>query len=129
MTNPTDSTRQALAALGVVNAEAVAELFAALRTEFDREAGGAGDESSSKTLHDSWMGRKSGVLTRITENWLKTATPALRPAVGKYLNELRGHVEQRLGELQRASEAAAENTAAARERADLSLPGVTRPLG
>jgi phenylalanyl-tRNA synthetase alpha chain len=129
MTNPTDSTRQALVALGVANAEAVAELFAALRAEFDREAAGAGDDGSSKTLHDSWMGRKSGVLTRITENWLKTATPALRPAVGKCLNELRGHVEQRLEESQRASEAAAESSAAARERVDLSLPGVTRPLG
>ena len=129
MTNPTDSTRQALAALGVANAEAVAQLFATLRAEFDREAAGTGAEGSSKTLHDSWMGRKSGVLTRITENWLKTATPALRPAVGKCLNELRGHVEQRLGELQRASEAAAESAAAARERADLSLPGATRPLG
>src|SRR5882724_6296763 len=130
MTNATDSTRQALAALGVASAEAVAERFAELRAEFDRQAAGAsGADDSAKVLRDSWMGRKSGVLTRITENWLKSAGPALRPAVGKCLNELRGHVEQRLEELQRAGEAAAESTAAARERADLSLPGVTRPLG
>jgi phenylalanyl-tRNA synthetase alpha chain len=130
MTNATDSTRQTLAALGVASAEAVAQRFAELRAEFDREAARAsGAEDSAKVLRDSWMGRKSGVLTRITENWLKTAPLALRPAVGKCLNELRGHVEARLSELQRAGEAAAESAGAARERADLSLPGVTRPLG
>jgi len=129
MTNPTDATRQTLAALGVANAEAVAERFAGLRDEFDREAPGAAAGDRAKTLHDTWLGRKSGVLTRITENWLKKAGAELRPAVGKCLNELRGHVEQRLEELQRASETAAESGAAARERVDLSLPGVTRPLG
>jgi phenylalanyl-tRNA synthetase alpha chain len=134
MTNATDSTRQPLAALGVASAEAVAERFAQLRAEFDRDAAGAagangGEDGPAKTLRDSWMGRKSGVLTRIAENWLKSAGTELRPAVGKCLNELRGHVEARLTELQRAGEAAAENAAAARERFDLSLPGVTRPLG
>jgi phenylalanyl-tRNA synthetase alpha chain len=130
MTNATDSTRQPLAALGVASAEAVAERFAELRAAFDGEAAGASaGAESAKMLRDSWMGRKSGVLTLITDNWLKSAGPALRPAVGKCLNELRGHVEQRLEELQRAGEAAAENAAAARERVDLSLPGVTRPLG
>ena len=32
----------------------------------------------------------------ITENWLKPAPTALRPAVGKCLNELRAYVEQQL---------------------------------
>ena len=41
MTNATDSTRQALAALGVASAEAVAERFAELRADFDREAADA----------------------------------------------------------------------------------------
>jgi phenylalanyl-tRNA synthetase alpha chain len=129
MTDATESTRQTLTALGVASADAVTERFAELRAEFDREAASAGGENSSKTLHDSWMGRKSGVLTRVTENWLKTASPALRPSVGKCLNELRGHVEQRLTELQSAAESAADEAALARERADLSLPGVTRALG
>src|SRR3990172_6935092 len=130
MTNATDSTRQTLAALGVASAEAVAQFFAELRAEFDREAAAAsGADDGVKALRDAWMGRKSGVLTRVTDNWLKSAGPELRPAVGKSLNELRGHVEAHIGELQRAGEAAAESTAAARERVDLSLPGVTRPLG
>src|SRR3990170_3606398 len=41
MTNATDSTRQTLAALGVASAEAVAQFFAELRAEFDREAAAA----------------------------------------------------------------------------------------
>jgi phenylalanyl-tRNA synthetase alpha chain len=129
MTHATDSTRQGLAALGIASAEAVAERFAELRAEFDRQAAAAGAENQPKALHDAWLGRKSGVLTCVTENWLKPAGAALRPAVGQCLNELRGHVEARLAELQQAGEAAAEAAAAARERADLSLPGVTRPLG
>jgi phenylalanyl-tRNA synthetase alpha chain len=129
MTKATDSTSQTLAALGVASADAAAERFAALRAEFDGAASAGGGEDAWKALRDSWMGRKSGVLTRVTEKWLKTATPALRPAVGKCLNELRGHVEGRLAELERAAQSAAEESAAARERTDLSLPGVMRPQG
>ena len=80
-------------------------------------------------MRNTWVGRKSGVLTRITENWLKPAPPTLRPAVGKCLNELRAHVERQLEEHRIATETAGENAALARERVDLSLPGVARPLG
>jgi phenylalanyl-tRNA synthetase alpha chain len=134
MTNAaTDTTRQTLDALGVSTAESVAERFTALRAEFDREAEGIGGEiahdAAWKTLRDAWMSRKSGILTRITEQWLKPASPVLRPAVGRYLNELRAHVEQRLTALQQALEVAAESAALARDRVDLSLPGVRRPVG
>ena len=63
----------------------------------------------------------------------KLAQDRLRPRCdrrwARCLNELRAHVEQRLGELQQAAEAAAEQAALARERVDLSLPGVARPVG
>jgi phenylalanyl-tRNA synthetase alpha chain len=129
MTTAIDSTRQPLAALGVADADAVAARFAELRAEFEREAGGAKANDSAKNLRDTWMGRKSGVLTRVTDNWLKQASAELRPTVGKCLNELRSHVETHLAQLQQQAEAATENAAAARERVDLSLPGVTRTLG
>jgi phenylalanyl-tRNA synthetase alpha chain len=129
MTTATESTRQTLAALGVSTAEAVAERFASLSAEFDGDASGTNGEAAWKTLRDAWMGRKSGVLTRVTDQWLKTAPPALRPAVGQRLNELRAHVEQKLEQLQQAVASAAETTALARERVDLSLPGVARPVG
>src|SRR5689334_332233 len=104
MTNPNDPTRQSLAALGVNSADAAAERFAELSAAFDREAAGVSlTEETAKALRDAWMGRKSGVLTRVTDNWLKTAPGELRPAVGKALNELRAHVESRLTELQSAA--------------------------
>jgi phenylalanyl-tRNA synthetase alpha chain len=129
MTTATDQTRQPLAALGVADADAVAARFAELRAEFERDAGATSANDSARALRDAWMGRKSGVFTRVTDNWLKQANPELRRVVGQCLNELRAHVETRLTELQKAAESAAEAAAAAREKIDLSLPGVTRPLG
>jgi phenylalanyl-tRNA synthetase alpha chain len=124
-----DITRQTLAALGVSTSEELSARFDALRAEFDRESASAAGEAAWKGLRDSWLGRKSGVLNRITEQWLKLAPPELRPAVGRALNELRAHVEQGLERLQQSLTAAAETAALARERVDLSLPGVVRPIG
>jgi phenylalanyl-tRNA synthetase alpha chain len=87
------------------------------------------DEASWKAFRDAWLGRKSGVLTRVTDNWLKPASPELKRAVGAALNELRAHVEAVVEERHAAIEAAAEQAALARERPDLSLPGVVRTIG
>ena len=124
-----DPTAKTLAELGAADAAAVARLFDEVREQFDRETAVSPNLPQWEELRNAWLGRKSGVLTRITENWLKTASPALRPAVGKCLNELRTQVEARLGELQKAIEAGAEAAALARDRVDLSLPGVQRPVG
>ena len=124
-----DPTAKTLAELGAADAAAVARLFDEVRTKFVQEAAGAPDAQRWEELRGAWVGRKSGVLTRISEYWLKKASPALRPVVGKCLNELRTQVEARLGELQKAVEAGAESAALARDRVDLSLPGVQRPVG
>src|SRR5579863_4392233 len=119
-----DITRQTLAALGVSTAQGLSARFDTLRAEFDKESASAADEAAWKSLRDAWLGRKSGVLNRITEQWLKPAPPDLRPLVGQQLNDLRKHVERQIEELQRSLAAAAESAALARERVDLSLPGV-----
>ncbi len=75
------------------------------------------------------MGRKSGVITQITENWLKPSPPETKRAVGQELNQLRAYVETAIENLRKAIEAAAESAALSRERVDLSLPGVVRPIG
>jgi phenylalanyl-tRNA synthetase alpha chain len=124
-----DITRQSLAELGVSTPAGVAERFDALRLEFDRATASARDEGSWKTLRDAWVGRKSGVLNRITEQWLKPAPPELKAVVGRHLNELRSHLEQGLEQLQQSIAAAEESAALTRERVDLSLPGVIRPIG
>src|SRR5215475_13790395 len=115
--------------LGVTRPEELTPLFADLRGRFDDECACAHDESGWKRFRDSWLGRKSGVLTQITENWLKPATPELKRFVGHHLNELRAHVESQIEARRMAIESGVEAAALARERVDLSLPGVIHPIG
>src|SRR5262249_47434989 len=89
----------------------------------------AHDEASWKQHRDAWLGRKSGVLTLVTDNWLKLAPPELKRVVGQELNQLRAHVESAIEARRAAIEAGADETALARERVDLSLSGVVRPIG
>jgi len=120
---------QKLAELGVADAAGLAPLFAAIRGGFDAEVSVASDEGSWKVFRDAWLGRKSGVLAQITDNWLKPASPELKRGVGAALNELRAHVEAKIEERRVAIEAETEQSAAARDAVDLSLPGVVRPVG
>jgi phenylalanyl-tRNA synthetase alpha chain len=118
-----------LTALGVTQPEQLAFLFAEIRARFDSESGAVCDETAFKQFRDAWLGRKSGVLAGITDNWLKPATPELKRAVGAGLNELRAHVDAQIESRRVAIESGAEETALAKERVDLSLPGVVRPIG
>jgi phenylalanyl-tRNA synthetase alpha chain len=118
-----------LSALGVTEAAQVIARFAKVRAHFDGQFTTVHDESEWKLFRDTWLGRKSGVLTQITDNWLKPATVELKRAVGQQLNELRAHVETQIEARRAAIEAGAEETALARDRVDLSLPGVRHPIG
>jgi phenylalanyl-tRNA synthetase alpha chain len=129
MSTPENKTGLSLVHLGITRPEELAPLFASLRGRFDEECACACDESSWKQFRDAWLGRKSGVLTQITDNWLKPATKELKRVVGQELNQLRAHVESKIEERRKAIEAGAGEAASARERVDLSLPGVLRPLG
>jgi phenylalanyl-tRNA synthetase alpha chain len=129
MTSAENVTAKKLAELGATQPEQVAPLFAQVRERFDAESSQVKNEESWKLFRDTWLGRKSGTLTHITDNWLKPAAPALKPAVGAALNQLRAHVESKIEALRAASESGVESAASARERVDLSLPGVIRPIG
>jgi phenylalanyl-tRNA synthetase alpha chain len=129
MSTPENKTGLPLVHLGVTRPEELAALFADLRGRFDADCECACDESSWKQFRDSWLGRKSGVLTQITDNWLKPASAELKRVVGQELNALRAHVESKIEERRKTIESGAEAAASARERVDLSLPGVIRPLG
>jgi phenylalanyl-tRNA synthetase alpha chain len=122
-------TAKTLTDLGVIDAPAIAPLFAEIRSRFDADSAAIHDESGWKTFRDSWLGRKSGILAQITDNWLKPAPPDLKRAVGAGLNELRAHVESQIESRRQAIESGAEQSALAHEHLDLSLPGVQRPLG
>ncbi len=125
----TQTVSQTLEQLSIRTPEQVSPIFSQLRAEFERDAAAAADEPSWKAFRDAWLGRKSGALTRITDNWLKPAPPELKRAVGQALNELRAHVESAVEARRAEIETATERTALARERIDLSLPGVERRLG
>src|ERR1700680_3890328 len=129
MSEPNEKTSKTLQQLGAPAPDDVARLFAELRAAFDRTAAAAGDEAGWKSRRDAWLGRKSGVLSLVTDHWLKTAAPELKRAVGQELNALKAHVETVLAERHAAVEAASGSAAQARERLDLSLPGIHRPLG
>ena len=121
-----DPTAKTLAELGVAAAADVARLFDTVKEQFADDVESA---SEWEELRTAWLGRKSGTLTRVSENWLKPAKPELKRAVGQALNELKAHVESALEARRAALEAAAEQSALSRERDDLSLPGVARPIG
>jgi phenylalanyl-tRNA synthetase alpha chain len=129
MPNTENPTAKTLADLGANESAAIAPLFAQTRARFDTESAAIHDEFAWKTFRDAWLGRKSGVLAQITDNWLKPASPELKRAVGAGLNELRAHVESEIESRRQAIESGADQSALAHEHIDLSLPGVQRPIG
>jgi phenylalanyl-tRNA synthetase alpha chain len=129
MPNIENPAAKTLSDLGVTTAASVGEKFAEVRVRFDGEIVGAHDESTWNITKVMWLGRKSGILAQITDNWLKPASPDLKRAVGAGLNELRAHVESQIESRRQAIESGADQSALAHEHIDLSLPGVTRPIG
>jgi len=109
--------------------EKVRAIFARERERFDRQLAQLADEAGWRALRDAWLGRKAGVLSKITDNWLKPARAELKPVVGQELNALREHVERALAEMHQTLQAQAEAAAPAGQGFDLSLPGEQRALG
>ncbi len=129
MNLPEDKTSKTLQELGIALPEQVAGLFEEVQSHFDAESSKDFIEILWKEFRDEWLGRKSGVLSQITDNWLKPASPELKRAVGAALNQLRARVEAKIEERRLSIEATEEKWSLTRERVDLSLPGVLRPVG
>src|SRR5271168_1643116 len=125
----TDQTKQTLAQLGADSPDKVAALFSELRSEFDRDAAQDIDSIDLGVTRIKWLGRKSGIVSEVTENWLKPASKEVKPAVGQSLNALKSHIEERIAALTAEKDASAERSAAARDKIDLSLPGIERAIG
>lgn len=122
MSSEANVATKKLADLAVTNADQLTPLFAQLHTQFDAGASQVQNEESWKAFRDAWLARKSGVLTHVTDNWLKPAPPDLKRGVGAALNQLRAHVESKIEELRIAIESGATSTAATKDAVDLSLP-------
>ena len=126
----TSIVEKKLTELGDTTPERVVARFAEVRRTFDAPAGlHSKDSESWGAFALQWTGRKSGVLSLIGENWLKTAPPELKRVVGQEFQKLKAHVEATLEEKRKEIEADAEQSAAARDQIDLSLPGVERAIG
>jgi phenylalanyl-tRNA synthetase alpha chain len=153
-----DPTTQTLTDLGVTDAAAVTRIFSDVRGQFERQLSKQFDDVNLKMLSLAWTGRKSGVLTRIRENWLHKAPVGLKAAIGQEYNALDAHVKLTLDSLRAAivekadagamaaviqsgSHVAATLTAIQGsgesnvfsvpvvKSFDLSLPGIERPIG
>jgi len=125
-----DLTSKTLAELGAADEAGVAALFADVRCRFDEQVAiHSTDRESWKAFLVQWTGRKSGTLSQITDNWLKASPPELKRAVGQELNKLKAHVEAIIEEKRVQIEAVAEQSAQLRDKIDLSLPGIERPIG
>src|SRR6266853_1114912 len=76
---------QTLQPLGVGSDEQVSALFLEVRQKFNEQEAHRRKENDPVNLQQFWtiwLGRKSGVLTKITENWLKPSRPGVMRPVG-----------------------------------------------
>ncbi|HEU0369854.1 MAG TPA: phenylalanine--tRNA ligase subunit alpha, partial [Candidatus Acidoferrum sp.] len=126
---PENSHEKTLAALGVTQPEQVAPLFTQLLAQATADLQAANSSETFEKFRVHWIGRKSGVLTLATDNWLKPASPELKRAVGQELNKFKAQLESQMEVRRAAIESGAEEAVSAKDRIDLSLPGVVRPIG
>jgi phenylalanyl-tRNA synthetase alpha chain len=129
MSDALEKTKLTFDKLGVSSADNVSALFAELHQEFDTQNSNLektvpNNRNRWEALHLGWLGRKNGVVTRVSNNWLKGVPPTLKRPFGEEFNQLKKHVETTLEEILNAPALAPEGPSV-----DLSLPGVTRPLG
>ena len=154
-----DKVRKTLQELAVSDAAGVEALFAEVRAAMEAErqelfSRGASSENErdklAKALRDRWLARKNGLVSLIDEHWLKKASGALKPLVGRQFNNLRRNsTELGVEHLARKVPVRAEEQAtvpvdsvekATRQASitidavlvaapDLTLPGYRRPMG
>jgi phenylalanyl-tRNA synthetase alpha chain len=104
---------------------AVADLFAAL----DAETVDLHSEADWKNFRDRWMARKNGVLTQVNDTWLKAAPKEAKREVGQRVNELKARAEAAIEAAHEKIHASSAGARLERERLDITLPGICRPIG
>jgi phenylalanyl-tRNA synthetase alpha chain len=104
---------------------AVGDLFSAL----EAETAALHSESEWKEFRDRWMARKSGVLTQVNDAWLKAAPKEAKREVGQRVNELKARAEAAIEAAHEQIHASSAGARLERERLDITLPGIRRPIG
>ena len=88
-----EKTAQRFDQLGVSSVSDIGSLIAELRSLADGESAQIRGGDSLESFRVKWLGRRDGICSRITENWLKPAPPEFKKAIGAGLNELRSALE------------------------------------
>jgi phenylalanyl-tRNA synthetase alpha chain len=94
-----EKLRKPLLEIGVTSAEQCNSLFEELRQLLQADSVAADSPAKIEEFRIAWLGRKNGRLSLLSDNWLKTAPPQLKPDLGKLLNGLRTETEKYLNEL------------------------------
>jgi phenylalanyl-tRNA synthetase alpha chain len=83
--------------LGLLSATSVDVLdrYVDLRAYFDSQAAFSIDQERLKVIQLLWQSRE-GILSRLSENWLKRAKPHLKRTIGQSFNKLKSHIETTL---------------------------------
>ncbi|MBI4441773.1 MAG: phenylalanine--tRNA ligase subunit alpha [Acidobacteria bacterium] len=127
----TEAVRHNLDELGVCDAGGLELLFSRLEAQLREDvAPGRQDFQAHpeklEALRVRWLGRKQGIVSLITDNWLRPASPELKREIGQRLNALREKVTA-------ASSAVSSLTAteevAVEKGLDITLPGSRRVIG
>jgi phenylalanyl-tRNA synthetase alpha chain len=126
----TDRADQTLAEIGASSPTEINMLFGVLENRFSEDIESCSDFSRFDTLKRRWQSPKTGVVAKVTRNWLVPSSPELKRIVGPRLNALKKLVDERIEQCRQQLEVDFESRASAGEApVDLSLPGVVRPIG
>ncbi|MGI9104566.1 MAG: phenylalanine--tRNA ligase subunit alpha [Terriglobales bacterium] len=103
-----------------------AQLFALLESDAGAAARNSGE---LQRVRETWLGRKSGIITQVGDLWLKPAPKEHKKDIGRRLNELKSKVEAAIDEASTAHSSALSGTKLRADAVDVTLPGIQRPLG
>ncbi len=109
-----------------LNEQTIQDFFARLDREARQGASSLSSPESVEIFRLEWLGRKNGLLKRLSDEWLKAAPVDQKRQVGQRFNELKALVESLL---EAASASPFSEDALAAEAIDITLPGVQSPLG
>ena len=120
-----EKTKLSFEKLGVASEGSVDVLFRDLAARASSETQAIHDADELEAFRIRWLGRKNSVSTRVRENWLKPAPPEAKRWIGKSFQPFLQELEEQLIHWKDSVQAKLSATS----QIDLSLPGVTRPLG
>src|SRR5580658_2462100 len=76
-----EKTAQSFDQLGVSSHGQIAALFGELRSLAAAESAQIRGADSLETFRVKWLGRRDGISSRISENWLKPASPEFKKSI------------------------------------------------